>query len=163
MALQCGLALLVLIVAGLFFQGFVETRDTNPGFRVDGLLIGTYDLGPLTPSDDYAKQFATQVIDRLHQVPSIESAALANAMPLDIHGLPMRGFSIEGRAQTTQQQELALSNIVSPGYFKTMGIGFMLGEDFAPLSDTAAPPQVIVNEEFVRRYIAPADPIGRRL
>jgi predicted permease len=163
MALQCGLALLVLVVAGLFFQSFVETRDTNPGFRVDGLLIGTYDLGPLTPSDDYAKQFATQVLDRLHQVPSIESAALANAMPLDIHGLPMRGFRIEGRAQTTEQQELALSNIVSPGYFKTMGIGFVLGEDFAPLPDTAAPPQVIVNDEFVRRYIAPADPIGRRL
>jgi predicted permease len=163
MALQCGLALLVLVVAGLFFQSFVETRDTNPGFRVDGLLIGTYDLGPLTPSDDYAKQFATQLLDRLHQVPSIESAALANAMPLDIHGLPMRGFTLEGRAQTTAQQELALSNIVSPGYFSTLGIAFVAGEDFAPLADTAAPPQVIVNEEFVRRYIAPADPIGRRL
>ena len=162
-ALQCGLALLVLIVAGLFFQSFVETRDTNPGFRVDGLLLGTYDLGPLTPSDDYARQFAAQVLDRLHRVPSIESAALANAMPLDIHGLPMRGFRIEGRAQTGQQQELALSNIVSPGYFKTMGIPFVAGGDFAPLSDTSAPPQVIVNDEFVRRYIAPADPVGRRL
>ena len=163
MALQCGLALLVLVVAGLFFQSFVETRDTNPGFRVDGLLIGTYDLGPLTPSDEYAKQFATQLLDRLHRVPSIESAALANAMPLDIHGLPMRGFRIEGRAQTTPQQEQALSNIVSPGYFKTMGIPFVMGGDFAPLSDSAAPPQVIVNEEFVRRYIAPAEPVGRRL
>jgi len=163
MALQCGLALLVLVVAGLFFQSFVETRDTNPGFRVDGLLIGTYDLGPLTPSDEYAKQFATQLLDRLHRVPSIESAALANAMPLDIHGLPMRGFRIEGRAQTTPQQEQALSNIVSPGYFRTMGIPFVMGEDFAPLSDSAAPPQVIVNEEFVRRYIAPAEPVGRRL
>ena len=163
MALQCGLALLVLIVAGLFFQGFVETRDTDPGFRVDGLLIGTYDLGPLRPSDDYARQFATQLLDRLQRIPSIESAALANAMPLDIHGLPMRGFSLEGRAQTTQQQEQALSNIVSPGYFKTMGIAIVAGEDFVTLSDTAAPPQVVVNEEFVRRYIAPADPIGRRL
>ena len=26
-----------------------------------------------------------------------------------------------------------------------------------------APPQVIVNEEFVRRYVAPADPLGRQL
>ena len=44
MALQCGLALLVLVVAGLFFQSFVETRDTNPGFRTEGLLLATYDL-----------------------------------------------------------------------------------------------------------------------
>ena len=163
MALQCGLALLVLIVAGLFFQGFAETRDANPGFRVDGLLIGTYDLGPLTPSDEYARQFAQRLLDRLQGVPAIESAALANAMPLDIHGLPMRGFRIEGRAQTTQQQELALSNIVSPGYFNTMGIPIVAGKDFVPLSDTAAPPQAMVNEEFVRRYIAPADPVGRLL
>ena len=41
MALQCGLALLVLIVAGLFFQSFAETRETDPGFRVDSVVIGT--------------------------------------------------------------------------------------------------------------------------
>ncbi|MGH9220053.1 MAG: ABC transporter permease, partial [Vicinamibacterales bacterium] len=101
MALQCGLALLVLVVAGMFFQSFVETRDTNPGFRIEGLLLATYDLGPLSPTDDYARQFATQLLDRLHRVPSVQSAALANSMPLDIHGLPLRGFTIEGRAQTT--------------------------------------------------------------
>ena len=163
MALQCGLALLVLVVAGLFFQGFVETRDTDPGFRIDGLLLATYDLGPLAPTDDYARRFATQLLDRLERVPSVESAALANAMPLDIHGLPMRGFTLEGRAQSSPQQEQALSNIVSPGYFKTMGIPIVAGQDFVDISDIAPPPQVMVNEEFVRRYIAPADPIGRRL
>ena len=163
MAVQCGLALLVLIVAGLFFQSFVETRDTDPGFRIDGLLLATYDLGPLTPTDEYTRQFATELLDRLERVPALESVALANAMPLDIHGLPMRGFTLEGRAQTTQQQELALSNIVTPGYFRTMGIPIVAGQDFADMSDTSLPRQVIVNEEFVRRYIAPADPIGRRL
>src|SRR5688500_4059624 len=163
MALQCGLALLVLVVAGLFFQSFVETRDTDPGFRIEGLLLATYDLGPLSPTDDYARQFAAQLLERLESVSSVESAALANAMPLDIHGLPMRGFRLEGRAQITEQQELALSNIVSPGYFRTMGIPIVAGADFAPHTDTVQPPQAIVNEAFVRRYIAPADPIGRRL
>ncbi len=163
MAAQCGLAVLVLVVAGLFFQGFVETRDTNPGFRTEGLLLATYDLGPGAPTDDYARQFATRLLERLKRVPSVESVAIANAMPLDIHGLPMRNFTLEGRAQTTEQQELALSNIVSPGYFSTMGIPLVAGDDFTALSDTARPPQVIVNEEFVRRYIAPADPIGRGL
>ena len=93
----------------------------------------------------------------------MQSVALANSMPLDIHGLPIRGFTLEGRAQTTAQQESALSNIVSPGYFKTMGIPIVAGEDFAEMSDRSLPPQVIVNEEFVRRYIAPADAVGRRL
>jgi len=163
MALQCGLALLVLIVAGMFFQSFVETRDTDPGFKVEGLLLATYDLSPSTPTPEYQRQFAAKLIERLQRVPAIESAALSNQMPLDIHGLALRGFTLEGRAQQTQQQETALSNILSPGYFKTMGIPIVAGADFVDLNDTAMPPQVIVNEEFVRRYIAPADPIGRRL
>jgi len=163
MALQCGLALLVLVVAGLFFQSFVETRDTNPGFQVEGLLLATYDLSSTPPTDDYARQFAIQLLDRLHQVPSVQSVAFANSMPLDIHGLPIRSFTLEGRAQTTAQQEAALSNIVTPGYFKTMSIPIVAGSDFADMSDRTLPPQVIVNEEFVRRYIAPADPIGRTL
>lgn len=163
MALQCGLALLVLVVAGLFFQSFVETRETNPGFRIDGLMLATYDLGPLSPTDQYARQFATELLDRLQRIESVEAAALANAMPLDIHGLPSREFALEGRARTQEHAESALSNIVSPGYFKTMGIPIVAGEDFAAMSNATLPPQVIVNEEFVRRYIAPADPVGRRL
>ena len=163
MALQCGLALLVLVVAGLFFESFVETRDTDPGFRTEGLLLATYDLSGTVTTDEYPRQFAKDLLERLRRVPAVESVALANAMPLDIHGLPMRGFTLEGRGQTTQQQEQALSNIVSPGYFTTMGIAMVAGEDFADLANTSLPPQVIVNEEFVRRYVEPADPIGRRL
>jgi predicted permease len=163
MALQCGLALLVLVVAGLFFQSFVETQENDPGFRVEGLLLATYDLSGTVTTDEYPRQFARDLLDRLRNVPAVESVALANSMPLDIHGLPARGFTLEGRAQDTQQQESALSNIVSPGYFKTMGIPIVAGSDFVDLTDAASPPQVIVNEEFVRRYIAPADPLGRRL
>jgi predicted permease len=163
MALQCGLALLVLVVAGLFFESFVETRETDPGFRVEGLLLATYDLSGTVTTDEYPREFATRLLERLHRVPSVQSVALANSMPLDIHGLPLRGFTVEGRAQTTAQREAALSNIVSPGYFKTMSIPIVAGEDFADMNDRTRPPQVIVNEEFVRRYIAPADPLGRWL
>jgi predicted permease len=163
MALQCGLALLVLIVAGLFFQSFVETRETDPGFRTEGLLLATYDLSGRVTDDAYPRTFATQLLDRLRRVPAVEGVAISNSMPLDIHGLPLRSFVLEGRGQTTAQQEQALSNIVSPGYFKTMGIPIVSGEDFVDLSDPTRPPQVIVNEEFVRRFVAPSDPIGRRL
>ena len=93
MALQCGLALLVLVVAGLFFESFVETRETDPGFRTEGLLLATYDLSGTVTTDEYPRQFAAQLLDRLKRVPAVESVALANSMPLDIHGLPLRSFT----------------------------------------------------------------------
>jgi hypothetical protein len=82
MALQCGLALLVLVVAGLFFESFVETREINPGFQVEGLLLATYDLSATPPTDEYARQFATNC-STAARVPSVQSVALANSMPLE--------------------------------------------------------------------------------
>jgi hypothetical protein len=84
-------------------------------------------------------------------------------VPLDIHGLSLRGFTLEGRAHSDSEPERALSNIVTAGYFKTMGIPLRAGQDFAAFEDAAAPAQAIVNEEFVRRFLPDAEPLGRRL
>ena len=44
MSIEAGLALMVLLAAGLFLQGFRETLDTDPGFEPEGLLLSAYDL-----------------------------------------------------------------------------------------------------------------------
>lgn len=166
MALQVGLALLVLIVAGLFFQGFVETRETDPGFKTEGLLLATYDLSGTAATAEGCgnclSQFATRLLERLRAVPGIEAVALASAVPLDIHGLPLRSFTLEGRAQVQEAPDRALSNTVSNDYFKVMGVPIVAGRDFADMSDTTLGPQVMVNQEFVRRFVT-GEVIGRRL
>ena len=166
MALQAGLALLVLIVAGLFFQGFVETRETDPGFKTEGLLLATYDLSGRPATADgcgnCVSQFATRLLDRLRAVPGVDSVALASNIPLDIHGLPLRAFTLEGRAQVQDAPDRALSNTVSNDYFKVMGVPIVAGRDFAEMSDTTLGPQVMVNQEFVRRFVT-GEAVGRRL
>jgi hypothetical protein len=57
----------------------------------------------------------------------------------------------------------ALANTVTPGYFSVMGIPITAGTDFADLRDTASPPQVVVNEAFVERYLSRLEPVGRRV
>ena len=44
-----------------------------------------------------------------------------------------------------------------------MDIPFLAGRDFADLDDRAAPPQAIVNQAFVSRYLPKLEPIGRRI
>jgi predicted permease len=164
MAVQVGLALIVLIVAGLFFRSVLETRDTDPGFRRDGVLLAAYDLSGRNASQAFIRAFPGRVLERLRALPAVEGAAIASSVPLDIHGLPSRVFTVEGRTRTDADVDRALANIVSPGYFAVMGIPFRAGTDFADLeSGTAPPPQVIVNEEFVRRYLDRVEPLGRRL
>jgi hypothetical protein len=82
-------------------------------------------------------------------------------VPLDIHGLPTRLFTIDGHARADGAPDEALTSVVTPGYFGLMGIPFVSGSDFASMADDVAPPQVIVNEEFVRRYVPSGEAIGR--
>ena len=164
MALQCGLALLVLVVAGLFFESFVETRDTDPGFRTEGLLLATYDLSGTVTNDEYPRQFATQLLDRLRRVPSVESVALSNAMPLDIHGLPLRELHARRPRARRRRNRIRRSATSSrPVTSRPWASRSWPAKDFVDMVDRSRPPQVIVNEEFVRRYVAPSDPLGRLL
>ncbi len=160
---QVGLALVVLIAAALFSQSFRQTRATDPGFRRDGLLLANYDLTGRNFDGRAARRFANRVLERLRALPAVESAAIATSVPLDIHGMPLSSFTVEGHVSASAAQNRALTNIVTPGYFATMGIPFRAGADFADLDDVSTQPQAIVNEEFVRRYLENAEPVGRRV
>jgi predicted permease len=163
MSIQAGLALVVLIMAGLSYRSLLETRDTDPGFRRDGVLLAAYDLTGRNASEAFRANFAARLLDKLRALPGVEAAAIASSVPLDIHGLPSRAFTVEGRARTDTDDDEALVNTVTPGYFQVMGIAIGAGTDFAGLTDVGASPQAIVNEAFVRRYLQNAEPLGRRI
>jgi predicted permease len=163
MAAEVTLASVVLISAGLFLESFRETRD-DPGFQREGLMLAAYDLsGRDINTDAQASDFARRLLDGLRAIPDVEVAALASAVPLDIHGMPQRSFRLEGRARTDGALDRALSNTVTPGYLQAMRIPLVAGRDFVELGDPSAAPQAIVNEEFVRRYVGDGEVLGRRL
>jgi predicted permease len=161
MAVQVGLAIIVLIVGGMFVRAFLETRSTDPGFRRDGLLLMTYDVSGRDVDATFSRNLASRTMERLQAIPAVERLAIASSVPLDIHGLPTRFFTIDGHTRADGEQDEALTNIVTPGYFDVMGIPFVSGSDFTSLANDRAPRQVIVNEAFVGRYVPSGAPIGR--
>ncbi len=167
MGMEVALALVVLVAAGLFLRSFRETRDTDPGFRREGVLLAAYDFTGRPVDAASSLEFARRLQENLRVLPGVESVAIATSVPLDIHGLPSRAFTLEGRARSDANPDRALTNTVTPGYFELMTIPLLAGTDFAGLRDPTAPPQAIVNQEFVRRYVGAdirsADAIGRHL
>jgi putative ABC transport system permease protein len=163
MGAEVALATMVLIAAGVFFQDFRDTRETDPGFRREGVLLAAYDLTGGVTDSSTVRAFTTNLLDRLRALPAVEAAAIATSVPLDIHGLPRRTFTLEGRARPDATSDDALANTVTTGYFAVMGIPLIAGEDFAEFGDPDAQSQVIVNEAFVQRYLEAAEPLGRRL
>ena len=163
MSVQVGLALMVLIVAGSFFRSFIEAREADPGFTREGVLLATYDLSGRTATGAFSRSLASQIRSRLGALPGVESVAIASSVPLDIHGMSSRIFTLDGRARGDGNFDEALTNSVTPGYFRVMNIPLRQGHDFADLEDVASTPEVVVNEEFVRRYIGHGEPLGRGL
>ena len=172
MAVEAALALMVLLAAGLFFESFRDTKTVDPGFQIEGVLLAAYDLtggaaGHLqmnsTIDPAFSRDFADRVLKRLQELPDVESAAIAAFVPLDIHGLPMRSFDVKGRSRTDGSPDRSLINFVTPDYFHTMRIPQLAGVDFTALDDRTTVPQIIVNQEFIRRYVPGLEPIGRRL
>jgi predicted permease len=172
MCAEAGLAIMVLVAAGLFFESFQDTRTTDPGFKPDGVLLSAYDLsvgavghfqagGGVDPQ--FSRQFAATVLETLRGMPGVESAAISSYVPLDIHGMPMTSFKLQGGSATDSAPDRGLINFVTPDYFRTMGIPLLSGADFVALDDTNSAQQVIVNEEFVRRFASDEQVVGLRL
>lgn len=163
MGVEVGLATVILVAAGLFFQSFRDARQTDPGFRREGVLLAAYDLSGGVTDTATVRGFTEGLLGKLRSLPGVEGAAIAWSVPLDIHGLGSREFSLEGRARTDTSSDEALFNLVTPGYFAVMGVPIISGKDFSELADRSAGPEAVVNDAFVRKYLPDAEPLGRRL
>ncbi len=161
LAAEVAIALVVLLVAGLFYRRFADSEAVDPGFTMEGVLLSAYDLGGQGRDGDDARRFAERFLAASSTMAGVEAAAIASSVPLDIHGLPQRSFVIEGRPRLDGGRDRALSNIVTPGYFDVMRIPLLDGRDFSPLGDRSAPPEVIVNAAFRSRYVPDGVVVGR--
>jgi predicted permease len=151
---QLGLSVVVLVAAALFTQTVSKLRLVDPGFEQERVLIAS--TAPGGYATDQVKAFYAQLLDDVRGIPGVVSAALANEEPLNVN----TGWNIVVRRDPTgpPQQVGASVAFVSTDYFKTMGIPLVRGRDFQERDDLG---RVVVNENFVRAYIAPGqDPIG---
>ena len=64
MGVQVALASVVLVAAALFYRSFSETRDMDPGFKRDGVLLAAYDLSGRNVDTTAARAFATRLLER---------------------------------------------------------------------------------------------------
>ena len=141
MALEVALASAVLIAAGLFLRQLPRRRGTKTPASGATACCWPATTCPGRKHEDAAR-FAATLLERLRGVPQLDGAAIATSVPLDIHGMPSRFFTLEGRARSDDALDQALTNTVTPGYFAVMGLPLIAGRDFADLRDTVAPPQV---------------------
>jgi putative ABC transport system permease protein len=161
---EVALGLVLLIGAGLMMRSFASLTNIHPGFDPENVLTGRITLSGAAYDDPEArKRYVSQTLERLKTLPGVESAAFVAPMPFS--GAEIGGdFKIEGHATPEPGQEPS-ANVrnVTSDYFQTIKIPLLKGRYFSELDQRADVGAAIVNETFVKRYLASEDPIGKRI
>lgn len=159
---QITLGLVLLVGAELLMATFLHLVQRDPGFRADHLL--TFAIG--LPENQYngARQvaFCDRLLEHLTAIPGVQAAATGRPLPLEGHQMRV-AFDIEERPAAAPDRPRSDTAIVTPGYFRTMGIPLLNGRDFSERDNAEAPPVLVVNQAFARKYFPGEDVIGKRI
>lgn len=163
-AAQTALSVVLLIAAGLFVRTMRNLQAVDPGFRHEGVLMLDADSRQAlrasgSQADARAVAFFREGLDTLSQLKGVAAVSVSNFTQIS-GGFWSQQVLVNGQRIGEEEPPFFA---VSPGYFRTLQIGIAEGRDFSLRDDASAPPVAIVNEEFVRRYIASGSPLGQHL
>jgi predicted permease len=155
------LSLVLLTGATLAASGMLELTGQKLGYQPKGVLI-VYAPVPAAryPQWSQRRAFFTDIVEQFRKMPGVQSAAAAatGAPPYTGAGLK---FDMDGLASTGNPLSV---NLVSEGYFSTIGISLLKGRFFDSADVTRATPVAVVTENMVKKYFpADQDPIGHQL
>jgi predicted permease len=160
---QVGMAVMLVIGAGLLIKSFWRLQQVDPGFKAEHVLSLSLTLPQSKyPDNPKINNFFGQLIERISSLPGVESAAIAYDHPLQANWGD--AFAIEGRpAPKAGESPSANFEPVSSNYFRTVGAQIISGRDFTAQDDPDHPGVVIVNEAFVRRFFPNEPALGQRI
>lgn len=160
-ASQVAFSTVLIIAAILFTRTLVNLVSTNLGFNPRGVLVTRIALqGP--GSETRFAPVWSEFLRRVRTLPGVEQASLSSGALFSGEPSFMGIRTASGSVVPTDP--LTGTLFVSNGYFQTLGIGFLAGRDFRPGdNDDRAPRCAIVNQSFVRKFLAIRNPLGSRL
>jgi putative ABC transport system permease protein len=163
-ALEMGLAVVLVVAAGLLGRSLVTMTSVNPGFSTEHILKALISL----PRYQYSKPqhwraFSDTLMDRLHAQPGMQDSALAVPLPLT-DGFVNLKFAIADHAPLPAGMPSTADYVsVSPEYFQVMAIPLLRGRSFSQSDSDQTPAVTLISDSFARMYFRDEDPIGKRI
>ena len=163
-AAELGLAVILLIGAGLMIRSVGRLLAIPLGFRPEGVLTAQI----LLPEKQYGSEektaaFVRSVLDRVRAIPGVTAASVANKLPL--RGGQNGTMVVEGETYSNAEMEgpLVENSNVYPGFFKVMGIPLRAGRVFTDADFRKGFNGLIVNEAFVRVLLHGRSAVGKHI
>ncbi|HEV2196204.1 MAG TPA: ABC transporter permease [Candidatus Acidoferrum sp.] len=161
---ETALGVIVVIGAGLLLRSFLRIEQAPLGFQPQGVLsFRAIPRGQKYSTVSQRAAFYRQALERIDALPGANSAAAVTFIPLTF-ARGSKGFTIEGRPPIAPGQiPMAGYDVVTPGYFATMGIPLREGRDFSWNDTPETQLVILINEAMAKTYWPNEDPLGKRI
>ena len=160
---EMALAVVLLVSAGILGRTLLRLSSVNPGVDVHNVLVTRVALSPAALADpDRIRAAWNDVMNRVRQVPGVESVAAVDTVPLR-EGNNQVPYWNSPALPPVKEQPLALSTSVTPDYLKVMGIPLLKGRFFDDQDRKGHEYVVVIDDVLAQRAFGSEDPVGKTL
>lgn len=157
---QVALSFTLLVVSSLCLRSQLRIVNIDLGFDLDHGVVTRYNAEPVSGPLEARLAFADRVVERVSQIPGVQSAAVTALVPLGGDAL-VASFHPAGRSDIPGTRPSTIS--VGPRYFETLAIPVVQGREFAATDRAGTPAVAIVNQTFASTYFAGQRALGQRI
>ena len=158
---EVALSLVLLVGASLLLRSFAKVTSVDPGFNPDPVLAFRVALPQTSyPAEPQRIAFYDRLLEALERAPGIEAAGMVQTPPM--RGSYTLSVELQGRPPSKPGEGLSANHrVVSPGFFKALGIPLLRGRAFNQQDTEKSPMVAVVDQAFVNRHFPNEDPVGR--
>jgi predicted permease len=160
--LQVALSLALVVGAGLFTRTFVALQTRNLGFNRHGVLLITANIDRNPVRGEARRALLGRLEEAVRRVPGVSGAAMSFTTPVarSSRNTPV---AVPPDSPLSRRERMSWVNLVTPGWFDTMGFRLAEGRDFNSHDKSGAPLVAIVNRAFARRFLPGTPPVGAQI
>ena len=162
MVVQIALSLVLLVSTGLFVRSLGNLQNIDAGFNRNGLILFRVDA---TSAGYNRAQFAglqARLQERLERLPGVRAVTFSSVALLSSTRQNKR-ITVPGYLPVPGVPTVVNTNGLAPNFFAAMELPLVLGRGFTAQDVEAGPRVAVVNQTFMRTYMAGENPVGRRI
>jgi putative ABC transport system permease protein len=159
-ATQVSVALVLLVGAGLLVRSLLGVLSVDRGFQSENRLVLTVSV-PSSYGSSRLTQTNQSIIERLAALPNVVAAAAVSGRPL-ASGSTGLGIAAADKPDTPGAPvPWATWRVITPDYFKAMGLPLLAGRAFTSQDVIAKPWRAVISKRTAQLLWPGEDPIGK--
>jgi predicted permease len=163
-AVEIGIAVVLLAGAGLMIQSVWRLLQVDPGFNILNVLTMQVALSPKVMANPPAIRLTyRQLLERVSSVPGVQASAITSLVPLGEEDGEIPYWAGTGPQPAQDKLASALFYIVHGDYLNTMRIPLRRGRYFTNRDSETTPPVVVIDDVMAKRLFGDEDPVGRQM